>query len=179
MLSAALVFACLARAALAAPLALDAADLSAPGLFVAGDLPGIHHRGSKLNMTIADMEARILYLEARAQEKFKVESGAAYSVRAPVSFARSVTQTLQAIKAKQTKHRVVGVAEQSPTPVLPISTSAPVPTATSYPVTNFLQDLPADVTTLVTSAQKTGCVYQIDTKPNPGYTENGDGGKSE
>ena len=86
MLSTAFVFACLARAALAAPLALDAADLSAPRLFVAGGLPGTHHRGGKLNMTIADMEARIVYLEARAEEKFKVESGPAYSVRVRPSF---------------------------------------------------------------------------------------------
>lgn len=79
MLSAAFVIACLAHGALAAPHALDAADLAAPRLFVAGGIPGTHNRGPKLNMTIADLEARIAHLEAR-EEKFKVESAAWYQV---------------------------------------------------------------------------------------------------
>ena len=53
------------------------------------------------------------------------------------------------------------------------------PTLANFPITNFLQDVPDDVNALVVGAQKTGCTYQIDTKPNPGYVDNGNGGKSE
>ena len=108
---------------------------------------------------------------------------------------------MQEAKEKQTKHREVGVAAMTPlgppprvTPTAATRVSAAKgdvtstvgPSATglpdtlaNFPITNFLQSVPDDVNALVASAQKTGCTYQIDTKPNPGYTDNGNGGKSQ